>query len=292
MSRKNKIFTLFKISQQINIPKLEALADVIIKFFDPKEMTFTEETLKSEIYDYYTFEVSGNISSFYKEKTKELSTMPRQKRELDPLFTWWSSLKEAMRETANRRGWKENDDSTDWIQYEDIGRISTSNQSYKKYITFKKLDDNGNLSTSFYENYGKLPLLLSEIIKESLSGELTLKISSHPLKALRHKDSVVIHFKDMTDLPKIESAVGRVGFEVVERESVGRTDIGVDSLSTLTGKRSSDSQLVTEKAVKNIKMNKDLILRLMNNPSTKMEGLSTINYILNKVMAESTHRNI
>lgn len=293
MNRKNKIFTLFKISQQINIPKLEALADVIIKFFDPNEMAYTEKRLKSEIYDYYTFELSGNISSFYEEKTRELAGMSKQQRESDPLFTWWSSLKEAMRETANRRGWTENDNSPEWIQYEKIGRRSLpSEQSYKKYITFKKLDDNGNLSTSFYENYGKLPLLLSEISKEALSGELTFKISSHPLKALRHKDSVVIHFKDMTDLPKIESAVSRVGFEVVKRESVGRTDIGVDSLSTLTGEKSSDSQLAAEKAVENIKMNKDLLLRLINNPSTKMEGLSAINHILNKVMMESTHRGI
>jgi hypothetical protein len=293
VSRKSKIFNLFKISQEINIKALENIADVIIKFFDPKELSFTEDKLRQEVYDYYTLESNNNISSFFEEKTKELAGMSREDRASDPLFVWWSSLKNAMRETAARRGWTENDNSPTWLQYEIIGRRSSpSSQSYKKYMTFKKMDDNGGLSAKFYQNYGKLPALLAEIAKENLSGELTFKIPSHPLVALRHKDSVVIHFKDMNDLPKIDAAVGRVGFDLVSRQEVGRTDIGVDNISGVTGKKSSDSQLAAEKAVENIKMNKDLLLRLINNPSTKMEGLSAINHILNKVMMESTHRGI
>ena len=291
MTRKNKILGLFKISQQINIGKLEEIANVILKFFDPNEINFNEDRLRKQIYDYYTLELSENISSFYEKKTRELAGMSREDRASDPLFTWWSSLKGAMMETATRRGWTENDNSPTWLQYELVGRRSSpSSQSYKKYMTFSKLDDDGNLSSKFYQNYGKLPALLAEIAKENLSGELTFKIPSHPLVALRHKDSVVIHFKDMNDLEKIEDAIGRVGFDLVSREEVGRTDIGVDSNSSLTEKKSSDSELVAEKAVENIKLNKSLLERLLKNPSTKMEGLSAVNAILNKVMMESSHR--
>lgn len=292
MNRKNKLFNLFKISQQINIAKLEYLADLIIKFFDPSELAYTEDRLKSAIYDYYTLESVDTISSFYENKTKELSSLSKDERKNDPLMRWWSSLKSAMNDSAGRRGWVENDNNPEWIQYEKIGRSSQkSDHSYKKYLTFKKVDDNGNLTTSFYENYAKLPILLSELSSQSLSGELTFKISSHPLKALRHKDSVVIHFKDMADLPKIESAVANTGFDLVSREKVGRTDIGVDSISGATGKKGSDSQIAAERAVENIKMNKTLLEEKLKNPSTKMEGLSAINHILNKVMMESSHRN-
>lgn len=291
MNRKNKLFKLFKISQQINIKRLEELADLILKFFDPAEVAYTEDRLRSKIYDYYTLESVENISSFFENKTKELSSLSRTERENDPLIRWWSSLKSAMNESAAKRGWTENDNSPAWIQYEKIGRSSQKNDhSYKKYITFKKVDDKVNLTSSFYQNYGKLPILLSELASQNLEGEMTFKIPSHPLMALKHKDSVVIHFKNIADLPKIESAVASVGFDLVRREQVGRTDIGVDSISSTTGKKSSDSQLASERAVENIKLNKNLLEEKLKNPSTKMEGLSAINHILNRVMVESSHR--
>ena len=117
MTKKNKILKLFKISQQINIAKLEYLSDLIIKFFDPTEITYTEDRLRSAIYDYYTLESVETISSFFENKTKELSFLSKNERENDPLMRWWSSLKSAMSESADRRGWVENDNSPEWIQY-------------------------------------------------------------------------------------------------------------------------------------------------------------------------------
>lgn len=129
MDRQNKLAHLFKISQQINLPKLEQLAEVILKFFDPHELNFTEDRLRQEIYDYYTLESSEKISSFYERKTNELAGMSREDRASDALLAWWSSLKSAMKATAASRGWVENDNNPAWLQYELIGRRSSLNSN-------------------------------------------------------------------------------------------------------------------------------------------------------------------
>ena len=292
--RQEKIFKIFKISSfNPNINRLEVLAKGFLRYIDPKDVSYTKDTFKREIYDYYTLESYDLIHSEYDRKVKELAGLgSREKiREYD-VNAFWSKIKSKLELMAPEIGWVANTESPEWFQLERVGRKSDKKKnSYKIYLTFNKLDQNGKFLSSLYENYMKLPKFLRLLSEENFNGEVSFKVGNNFLMSLRHKDSVVIHFKNIEDKDKINSVISAVEFDLVSRESVGRTDLGMDIYDQATGKKMSDSQVVADKALSNIETNKDLLERLLKNPSTRMNGLSGLNKIMNDTMMQSSHRN-
>lgn len=292
--RQEKIFKIFKISSfNPNINRLEVLAKGFLRYIDPNDLNYTKNTFEKEIYDYYTLESSDLIHSEYDRKVKEIENLNsvEEIRKYD-VNAFWSKIKSELELMAPKVGWVANTESPEWFQLEKVGRKSDKNKnSYKIYLTFNKFDHKGKLSSFLYENYMKLPKFLRLLSEENFNGEISFKIGNNFLKSLRHKDSVVIHFKNIEDKDKINSVISAVEFDLVSRESVGRTDLGMDIYDQATGKKMSDSQVVADKALRNIEANKDLLERLLKNPSTRMHGLSGLNKIMNDTMMQSSHRN-
>jgi hypothetical protein len=277
---------------------LNSLADDFLKWmeasrknpesFDTKAL---RKSLTSTIYDYYTHESSDVIHDVYKGSVEKLAAKDPQ---IVELTKWYNSLKSSLESLAKNVGWTSNDSSPSWFQLERVGRVSDGADSRKMYLTFNKFGPDGKISLSLYDNYKKLGKLLTAIAKAQkdgrFAGEVTFKISNNLLNSFRQKDSVVIHFKKAADRDVIESIVSGVGFDLVPRSAVGRTVFGVDAMNQATGKRGSDSELATEKAVQNIEKNKDLLEKLLKNPATRDSGLSGLKYIMDKTMEGSSHR--
>jgi len=292
--RQEKIFKIFKISSfNPNISRLEILSKGFLRYIDPNDLNYTKNDFKKEIYDYYTLESSDLIHNEYDRRVRELQNLNSKEeiRKYD-VNAFWSKIKSELELMAPKVGWVANTESPEWFQLEKVGRKSDKNKnSYKIYLTFNKFDQNGKLSSFLYENYMKLPKFLRLLSEENFNGEVSFKVGNNFLKSLRHKDSVVIHFKNIEDKDKINSVVSAVEFDLVSRESVGRTDLGMDIYDQVTDKKMSDSQVVADRALSNIEANKDLLERLLKNPSTMMDGLSGLNKIMNDTMMQSSHRN-
>ena len=292
--RQEKIFKIFKISSfNPNINRLEILSKGFLRYIDPNDLNYTKNTFKKEIYDYYTLESSDLIHSEYDRKVKEIENLNsvEEIKKYD-VNAFWLKIKSELELMAPKVGWVANTESPEWFQLEKVGRKSDKNKnSYKIYLTFNKFDQKGKLSSFLYENYMKLPKFLRLLSEENFNGEVSFKVGNNFLKSLRHKDSVVIHFKNFEDKDKINSVISAVEFDLVSRESVGRTDLGMDIYDQATDKKMSDSQLVADRALSNIEANKDLLERLLKNPSTRMDGLSGLNKIMNDTMMQSSHRN-
>jgi hypothetical protein len=290
--RQEKIIKLFKASSfQPNINRLEDLAQGFLRYIDPNDINYTKNTLEDVIYDYYTLESSDIIHDEYKRKTKEIENLKGIEETLKyDVNAFWSKIKSELESIASQFGWTANTESPEWFQLERIGRKPDNSNSHKIYLTFNKFSPDGKLSPSLYENYMKLSRLLRLLAGENFAGEVTFKVGNNFLKSVRHKDSVVIHFKNIADKDKINSVVGAVGFDLTPREDVGRTDSGVDVYDPITKKKMSDSQMAAKRALANIEANKDFLERLLKNPSTRASGLSGLNKILNDVMTQSSHR--
>lgn len=292
--RQEKIFKIFKISSfNPNINRLETLSKGFLRYIDPNDLNYTKNTFKKEIYDYYTLESSDLIHNEYDRRVKEIENLNgvEEIRKYD-VNAFWSKIKSELESMAPKVGWVANTESPEWFQLEKVGRKSDKNKnSYKIYLTFNKFDQNGKLSSFLYENYMKLPKFLRLLSEENFNGEVSFKVGNNFLRSLRHKDNVVIHFKNIEDKDKINSVISAVEFDLVSRESVGRTDLGMDIYDQATGKKMSDSQVVADKALINIEANKDLLERLLKTPSTRMDGLSGLNKIMNDTMMQSSHRN-
>lgn len=269
-----------KLEAQIKIEKDRSTLDKLKKDKLKKEIErqIPRSTLYILIYEY--------ITNFYEEHEAVSTLKPYTK---DKLTTIWNDAIKRTKTIGQGKGWGFNDNSPAWTQFEKSSSVDPSQprtESYKLYVTFAR----GKDFADFIENINKIPWLLLKINSKPTKGKVSFKVANVVVDSLLHKDNVVIHFKNNDDKSLLEAAIQETGFKEVDRESIDRTRLGVDAADK-SGNHSSDSQLVTEKVIENIIINKNLLLRSLSKPSDFMQGLSGIETILSGVMKRSSHRN-
>lgn len=295
---KNEIKSILnenKTLHPLRFKQLEKIGEVTKRFLEAQketEKSTFRSTLDRLIYDY--------ITKFYEEheavSTLELYTdegtrlNPKFNKELkDKLTAIWNGAIDLTKTIGQREGWGFNNNSPAWTQFEKSSSVDPSQprtQSYKLYVTFAR----GKDFADFIENINKIPNLLLKINSKPTKGKVSFKVANVVVAALQDKDNVVVHFKNKDDESLLEAAIQETGFKEVNRESIDRTRLGVDTADK-SGKHSSDSQLITEKVMENIITNKNLLLGLLSKPSDFKQGLSAIETILSGVMKRSSHRN-
>lgn len=192
---------------------------------------------------------------------------------------WKNNLAPAITETGKRRGWTY-DHGGAWLQWNKPAK-EKKGDNYKIYVTFNKNEN------KFFENCKKIPTLLANLNEIQTTSNLSFKISSNFYASFMHKDNIVIHFSDNTISQDVQNAVKKTGFDTVDRESIGRTDLGKDTSST------SDSDNVASEVVKIISKIKDKLLKYISadeNSTEFKQGMGVIFDIVEKEMKEASHR--
>lgn len=295
---KNEIKSILnenKTLHPLRFNQLEKIGKATQQFLEAQKET-EKNTFRSKldslIYDYITkfYEEHEAVSTLELYTDEGTKLNPKFNKELkDKLTAIWNNAIEDTKTIGQRKGWGFNNNSPAWTQFEKSSSVDPSQprtESYKLYVTFAR----GKDFRDFIENINKIPNLLLNINSKPTKGKVSFKVANVVVAALQHKDNVVIHFKNKDDESLLEAAIRETGFKEVNRESIDRTRLGVDAADE-SGKHSSDSQLITKKVMKNIIINKNLLLGLLSKPSDFMEGLSAIENILSGVMKGSTHRN-
>lgn len=177
------------------------------------------------IYDFFTR--SHDDHDFVQNALKKENDVNRKKHN-----EYWKSVIDAISATGDRRGWKK-DDTPAWTQFDKPydKSLPRGGESFKIYLTFKRSSgsSSGRRLDIFFDNCRKLPLLLKHLHEADTVGKVSFKIASQFFFGLGHKDNVVIHFKNRDDVDKIRDAIQRTNFDLVDRESIGRTELGIDS---------------------------------------------------------------
>lgn len=295
---KNEIKSILnenKTLHPLRFKQLEKIGEATKRFLEAQkeiEKNTFRSTLDKLIYDYITkfYEEHEAVSplELYTDEGTRLN--PKFNKELkNKLTAIWNKAIDLTKTIGQREGWGFNNNSPAWTQFEKGSSVDPNQprtDSFKLYVTFAR----GKDFTDFIENAKKIPNLLLKINSKPTKGKVSFKVANVVVAALQDKDNVVIHFKNKDDESLLEAAIQETGFKEVNRESIDRTRLGVDTADK-SGKHSSDSQLITEKVMENIITNKNLLLGLLSKPSDFKQGLSAIETILSGVMNRSSHRN-
>jgi hypothetical protein len=257
-----------KLNENTTTSQLEEIANQTIRLFTGKS---DRKALQSTIYDYFTKD-----SSVKDEVLKAMQDTNRR----DQYNQYWTKVKNKLSEIAKNNGWTI-DDSGAWFQFTKPYNSSKNSGNFKYYITFEK-------GQKYFDNINKLGKLITSLNSKKTNGKVSFKIATHFLAGYQHNDSVVIHYNYKEDEQAVVSSVKEVGFEAVDRQKMGRTDLGRDE-------DTSDSDLVAKKVVETIEQNKNVLLPLLSAEKTSQEykkGLSGIKHIIDTLMQKSSHRNV
>ncbi len=257
-----------KLNENTTSNQLEEVAKNTVLYFQGK---VPKTILKNSIYFYYTKDEGA------KDQVLDILNDPAKKKQYNE---YWTKVKTKLEEISKNNNWTVTDDSA-WFQMTKPYNTVKNPGNFKYYITFQK-------SQKFFDNVNKIGKLLTSLNSKKTTGKVSFKIASVFGSAYEHKDSIVIHFNYQQDQQSILEAVKEANFETVDRQKIGRTDLGRDE-------DTSDSDLIAIKAVENIEQNKNVLLPLLSAEKTSQEykkGLSGIKHILDTLMQQSSHRNV
>jgi len=257
-----------KLNENTTNNQLEEVAKYTVLYFQGKT---PKVTLKNTIYFYYT-EDEG-----VKDQISNITNDPAKRKEYNE---YWTKVKNKLSEIAKNNGWTI-DDSDSWFQFTKPFNSSKNPGNFKYYITFQK-------GQKYFENINKLGKLLTSLNSKKTNGKVSFKIATYFTVGYKHNDSVVIHYNYKEDEQAVIDSVKEVGFETVDRQKMGRTELGRDE-------DTSDSDLIAIKAVETIEQNKNVLLPLLSAEKTSQEykkGLSGIKHIIDTLMQKSSHRNV
>lgn len=286
----------------VELKKIFQAEDNLSKAKNDKEKSTYEisletakRTLGKEIYEYYTrfYEEYDSITPYrlmVQDKTSgRMVRNPNLNRELkQKADDLWGKMLSDTEQLGSVKGWIKNDSNPAWVQFEKRSSSSAPKEprtdSYKIYITFNR----GKDLKDFKENMSKLPILLDKINSKQMFGKVSFKVANIFTAALEEKDNVVIHFKDIRDEESIRNAIAETGFSTVDRSTIDRTELGLDTTGE-DGKHSSDSEVAKQSAVRNLTSdtNKPILSNFLNkseNTEDYKQGLSQIQKILQYVM--------
>lgn len=235
-----------------------------------------KDGMQNGIYRYIT-----NYHESYDE-VMSYNTDPSKKAQKDQIVKWYQNFKNQMKSIAEGLGW-EYSDSGMWTQFTKPfqGNYQHGTDNFKEYITFKR-------GKEYYTNLQKLSTLLKVINETPTKGKVSFKIATHFFIGYQQKDNVVIHCKEESDLALIKNKISQVGFDTVDRASLGRSESGVDTGGT------SDSDVIAKQVTDEIIKQKAAFLKYLSNPPDSQEfkkGLSGIQALIDAFMERSPHRN-
>jgi len=257
-----------KLNENTTSNQLEEVAKNVVLYFQGK---VPKTILKNTIYFYYTKDEGA------KDQVLDILNDPAKRKQYNE---YWTKVKTKLEEISKNNNWTVTDDSA-WFQMTKPYNTVKNPGNFKYYITFQK-------GQKFFDNVNKIGKLLTSLNSKKTTGKVSFKIASVFGSAYEHKDSIVIHFNYQQDQQSILEAVKEANFETVDRQKIGRTDLGRDE-------DTSDSDLIAIKAVETIEQNKNVLLPLLSAEKTSQEykkGLSGIKHIIDTLMQKSSHRNV
>ena len=257
-----------KLNENTTSNQLEEVAKNVVLYFQGK---VPKTILKNTIYFYYTKDEGA------KDQVLDILNDPAKRKQYNE---YWTKVKTKLQEISKNNNWTVIDDNA-WFQMTKPYNSVKNPGNFKYYITFQK-------GQKFFDNVNKIGKLLTSLNSKKTTGKVSFKIGSVFGSAYEHKDSIVIHFNYQQDQQAILEAVKEANFETVDRQKIGRTDLGRDE-------DTSDSDLIAIKAVENIEQNKNVLLPLLSAEKTSQEykkGLSGIKHIIDTLMQKSSHRNV
>ena len=196
------------------------------------------ERLKKSVYDFYTFNFLTYkfIDDFLKDMQSDKSKAAQYqsyKKFMD------ETVYPAMDSAAQKLGF-DSDSNPGWKSYKK-NIVGFDGPNYKFYLTVT----NGLDFATYNSNIQKFVLLLAALAKAPVQGTFSVKFSSTYFGMLKHKDTIVIHFKWPGDAQAIWNAVNSVGLSLYPREDLHRIELGLDKQKGNfdSSDDSSDSQL-------------------------------------------------
>lgn len=171
-----------------------------------------------------------------------------------------------------------------WIEWYRKGNhkgVKTNNKTSKRYISINHND--------LWDILQSLPVLARNLENVQVAPEsdvIGFKIPTNLGTFFTHKDNIVIHYYDANAQQQIESAVknffSQINKKEMDRSEFNRVNTGKDANGT------SDSDLVANQIIRNLKANEKAIKVYFNNP----DNLKTVvKNMIDNISMQASHRN-
>lgn len=196
------------------------------------------EKLSKAVYKFYTdnFLTTKFVDSFLRDTQSDKAKAAQYESYKNFIN---NSVYPSMDSAAMKLGF-ELDDNPGWKSYKK-NIVGFDGPNYKFYLTVT----NGLDFKTYNDNITRFALLLGALAKAPIQGTYSIKFAKTYLGMLKHKDTIVIHFKWPTDAQAIWNAVNSVGLKLYPREDLHRIELGLDKQKGNfdSSDDSSDSQL-------------------------------------------------
>lgn len=171
-----------------------------------------------------------------------------------------------------------------WIEWYRRGNsqgVKTNGQTSKRYISIKNED-----IWTVLQSLTILAKNLNMVQMNPQSDVIGFKINTNFGGFYQNKDQIVIHFYDAAAQPQIEQAVQRffsaIGKQEDSRAGMGRVNYGKDMQGT------SDSMLVAQQIVRNLKHNQQNLQQLMQTNPARLQQV--VQELITHLSHAASHR--
>lgn len=165
-----------------------------------------------------------------------------------------------------------------WCHFVRKGQRSTDTKTFKWY---------GTLKVREIESIKIVSQIIYEIAKIKTDSEIQIKIPSSYGAFIKHVDSIVVHFHDVSLKSEIEAAASKIKPYLADRARLMRTDFGTDDKAY--GDKGSDSMIIAKKFAETFQKNHQVFKKYFNEKSEE-EIQKILLTVLNKIMNSSSHR--